>query len=135
MSIFVTIFVHHQLKKEVFLILILEERGVSHWNFVCTALRQASKAAIAAAQQGGYEVPDRLKTLHNLVIQYANQGRYEVAVPLCKQALEDLERTLGHNHPDVATMLNILARVYRPVLILTVMETIVATQMYHEHVS
>ncbi|XP_045150703.1 kinesin light chain 4 [Echinops telfairi] len=65
------------------------------------------------AQPGGYEVPARLRTLHNLVIQYAAQGRYEVAVPLCKQALEDLERTSGRGHPDVATMLNILALVYR----------------------
>ena len=40
-------------------------------------------------------------------------ARYEVAVPLCKQALEDLEKTSGHDHPDVATMLNILALVYR----------------------
>uniref|UniRef100_A0A671XCV4 Kinesin light chain n=1 Tax=Sparus aurata TaxID=8175 RepID=A0A671XCV4_SPAAU len=67
----------------------------------------------SAAQQGGYEIPARLRTLHNLVIQYASQGRYEVAVPLCKQALEDLEKTSGHDHPDVATMLNILALVYR----------------------
>ena len=61
----------------------------------------------------GYEIPVRLRTLHNLVVQYASQGRYEVAVPLCKQALEDLEKTNGHDHPDVATMLNILALVYR----------------------
>lgn len=61
----------------------------------------------------GYEIPARLRTLHNLVIQYASQGRYEVAVPLCKQALEDLEKSSGHDHPDVATMLNILALVYR----------------------
>ncbi|CAH8469461.1 hypothetical protein MS3_00001588 [Schistosoma haematobium] len=60
-----------------------------------------------------YEIPTRLRTLHNLVIQYASEGRYEVAVPLCKQALEDLERNSGRNHPDVATMLNILALVYR----------------------
>ncbi|KAL9863599.1 LOW QUALITY PROTEIN: kinesin light chain 4 [Geothlypis trichas] len=66
-------------------------------------------SAVAAAQQGGYEIP-RLRTLHNLVIQ-CSQGRYEVAVPLCKQALEDLEKP-GHDHP-VATMLNILALVYR----------------------
>ncbi|XP_064407990.1 kinesin light chain 2 isoform X2 [Latimeria chalumnae] len=66
-----------------------------------------------AAHHGGYEIPARLRTLHNLVIQYASQGRYEVAVPLCKQALEDLEKTSGHDHPDVATMLNILALVYR----------------------
>ncbi|KAL9910200.1 kinesin light chain isoform 1-T5 [Glossina fuscipes fuscipes] len=64
-------------------------------------------------QSSGYEIPARLRTLHNLVIQYASQGRYEVAVPLCKQALEDLEKTSGHDHPDVATMLNILALVYR----------------------
>lgn len=70
-------------------------------------------SAASAAQQGGYEIPARLRTLHNLVIQYASQGRYEVAVPLCKQALEDLEKSSGHSHPDVATMLNILALVYR----------------------
>uniref|UniRef100_A0A8B9KAW6 Kinesin light chain n=1 Tax=Astyanax mexicanus TaxID=7994 RepID=A0A8B9KAW6_ASTMX len=72
-----------------------------------------AQGTVAAAQQGGYEIPARLRTLHNLVIQYASQGRYEVAVPLCKQALEDLEKTSGHDHPDVATMLNILALVYR----------------------
>ncbi|KAJ6656900.1 hypothetical protein lerEdw1_002901, partial [Lerista edwardsae] len=74
---------------------------------------QAHSSGDAAAQHGGYEIPARLRTLHNLVIQYASQGRYEVAVPLCKQALEDLEKTSGHDHPDVATMLNILALVYR----------------------
>uniref|UniRef100_A0A3B4WW47 Kinesin light chain n=1 Tax=Seriola lalandi dorsalis TaxID=1841481 RepID=A0A3B4WW47_SERLL len=73
----------------------------------------AQRSGEVAAQQGGYEIPARLRTLHNLVIQYASQGRYEVAVPLCKQALEDLEKTSGHDHPDVATMLNILALVYR----------------------
>ncbi|XP_017765660.1 PREDICTED: kinesin light chain isoform X1 [Eufriesea mexicana] len=68
---------------------------------------------LAQQVNAGYEIPARLRTLHNLVIQYASQGRYEVAVPLCKQALEDLEKTSGHDHPDVATMLNILALVYR----------------------
>lgn len=72
---------------------------------------------MAQAASGGYEIPARLRTLHNLVIQYASQGRYEVAVPLCKQALEDLEKTSGHDHPDVATMLNILALVYRQVFL------------------
>lgn len=74
-----------------------------------------SKMNVSNDQVGsmGYEIPARLRTLHNLVIQYASQGRYEVAVPLCKQALEDLEKTSGHDHPDVATMLNILALVYR----------------------
>ncbi|KAM7133558.1 LOW QUALITY PROTEIN: kinesin light chain 1-like [Molossus nigricans] len=75
-------------------------------------LQQQHSSAAAAAQQGGYEIPAR-RTLHNLVIQDASQGRCEVAVRLCKQALEDLEKTSGHDHPDVATMLNILALVYR----------------------
>ncbi|CAI5451128.1 unnamed protein product [Caenorhabditis angaria] len=60
-----------------------------------------------------YETPERIRTLHKLVMLYASQGRYEVAVPLCKQALETLEEQSGHDHPDVATMLNILALVYR----------------------
>jgi len=72
-----------------------------------------SQSQYAQQANAGYEIPARLRTLHNLVIQYASQGRYEVAVPLCKQALEDLEKTSGHDHPDVATMLNILALVYR----------------------
>lgn len=115
-----SIFDVFEVNKKAILSFISEAGSVSHWNYefiLCTASGRVSSAAVAAAQQGGYEVPARLKTLHNLVIQYANQGRYEVAVPLCKQALEDLERTLGHDHPDVATMLNILALVYRPVLI------------------
>uniref|UniRef100_A0AC34FDH5 Kinesin light chain n=1 Tax=Panagrolaimus sp. ES5 TaxID=591445 RepID=A0AC34FDH5_9BILA len=69
--------------------------------------------AMAASASAGYDIPQRLKTLHDLVIQYAAAGRYEVAVPLCKQALEDLEKNHGHDHPDVATMLNILGLIYR----------------------
>ncbi|XP_058256115.1 kinesin light chain 1-like isoform X2 [Hemibagrus wyckioides] len=75
--------------------------------------QQKTSAAMAEVSQGGFEVPERLKTLYNLVRQYTKQGRYEVAVILCKQALEDQERTLGHDHPDIATLLNILAYVYR----------------------
>jgi len=72
----------------------------------------SSSSAFSQATAGA-EVPARLRTLHTLVIQYASQGRYEVAVPLCKQAIEDLEKSTGREHPDVATMLNILALVYR----------------------
>jgi len=74
---------------------------------------QPAGGASSVSVGAGYEIPVRLRTLHNLVVQYASQGRYEVAVPLCRQALDDLEKTNGHDHPDVATMLNILALVYR----------------------
>jgi len=83
------------------------------YNFLASPTPPSQFVQQASA---GYEIPARLRTLHNLVIQYASQGRYEVAVPLCKQALEDLERTSGRDHPDVATMLNILALVYRFVM-------------------
>jgi kinesin light chain len=83
------------------------------FSYVTTAMSPTPPSQFAQQVNAGYEIPARLRTLHNLVIQYASQGRYEVAVPLCKQALEDLEKTSGHDHPDVATMLNILALVYR----------------------
>lgn len=73
----------------------------------------AAHESVSNASTTGHEIPARIRTLHNLVIKYAQKGRYEVAVPLCKQALEDLEKTSGRNHPDFATMLNILALVYR----------------------
>lgn len=80
---------------------------------LCCHIAYSQPGSMGQAVGSGYEIPARLRTLHNLVIQYASQGRYEVAVPLCKQALDDLEKTSGHDHPDVATMLNILALVYR----------------------
>uniref|UniRef100_A0A7E4W8D8 Kinesin light chain n=1 Tax=Panagrellus redivivus TaxID=6233 RepID=A0A7E4W8D8_PANRE len=61
----------------------------------------------------GYEIPHRLRTLHNLVIQYTSRGQYEVAVPILKDAIEDLEKSHGKEHLDVATLYNILALVYK----------------------
>ncbi len=83
--------------------------------FYCILSLQSSLLTAVQRQQrsrAGTRSPLVSEPSH-LVIQYASQGRYEVAVPLCKQALEDLEKTSGHDHPDVATMLNILALVYR----------------------
>ena len=88
-------------------------RSKTNVHIVFPAMSPTPPLHFAQQVNAGYEIPARLRTLHNLVIQYASQGRYEVAVPLCKQALEDLEKTSGHDHPDVATMLNILALVYR----------------------
>lgn len=76
------------------------------------AMHPSQPSAFSQATAGS-EVPARLRTLHHLIIQYASQGRYEVAIPLCKQAIDDLEKSTGRQHPDFATMLNILALVYR----------------------
>ncbi|XP_062551922.1 kinesin light chain-like [Armigeres subalbatus] len=78
------------------------------------AERRLSKSAAPPSRNfKDYEVSPRLKTIHNLAIHYASKGKYEVAVPLCSQALEDLERENGREHPDIATLLSILAMVYR----------------------
>ncbi|XP_048056489.1 kinesin light chain 1-like [Megalobrama amblycephala] len=73
---------------------------------------QDNSVSSATSQQGSYEAI-RLRIFHKLVIQYAKQRQYDIAVQLCKQALEDLEKITGHYHPDVATMLNILALIDR----------------------
>ncbi|CAF1362823.1 unnamed protein product [Rotaria sp. Silwood1] len=85
------------------------KRFDSYADLTMSPSQSASGSFMSAT---GSKIPARFRTLHNLVIQYASVGRYEVAVPLCQQALEDLEKTSGHQHPDVATMLNILALVY-----------------------
>uniref|UniRef100_A0A5K3ERS5 Kinesin light chain n=1 Tax=Mesocestoides corti TaxID=53468 RepID=A0A5K3ERS5_MESCO len=73
----------------------------------------SSQTTVMSQIISNYEISARLRTLHNLVVQYAGEDRYEVAVSLCKQALKDLERSSGRDHPDVATIHNILALVYK----------------------
>ena len=70
-------------------------------------------SATPSSSEAQWEIAARLWKLHNLVMQYASRGRYEVAVPLCEQAVEDLERRSGRDHPDMAAVLQILALVYR----------------------
>jgi len=42
------------------------------------ALSQVSSVTSSVSNAGVYEIPARLRTLHNLVIQYASQVRFEV---------------------------------------------------------
>ncbi|XP_052227550.1 uncharacterized protein LOC127842209 isoform X2 [Dreissena polymorpha] len=76
------------------------------------ALAPSQPSAMAQAASRGQEIPAWLCLLYNLVVQYPSP-QYQIAVPLCKQALEDLQKTSHHQHPEVATMLNTLALVYR----------------------
>ena len=85
----------------------VHERNQSYADLMMTPSQSASGSFISST---GYEIPARLKTLHNLVIQYASQGRYEVAVPLCRQALEDLEKTSGHQRKTEPTIPSPLPR-------------------------
>ena len=68
---------------------------------------------VGDGSEAQWEIAARLWKLHNLVMQHASRGRHEVAVPLCEQAVEDLERRSGRDHPDMAAVLQILALVYR----------------------
>ncbi|KAH7713579.1 kinesin light chain protein 2 [Aphelenchoides avenae] len=75
--------------------------------------QSASANALPDGASGGYEISHILTTPYKLITQYAAQGRHDVAIPLCKQVIEELERINGHNHTDVATMLRVLALIYR----------------------
>uniref|UniRef100_A0AC35GUP0 Kinesin light chain n=1 Tax=Panagrolaimus sp. PS1159 TaxID=55785 RepID=A0AC35GUP0_9BILA len=72
-----------------------------------------SATPLAASSSAKDKISNQSKTMHNLVIKFAADGNYKVAKPLCKQALEELEEKHGPDHPDVATMLNVLALIYR----------------------
>ncbi|XP_053691853.1 kinesin light chain-like [Sabethes cyaneus] len=54
-----------------------------------------------------------LQDIHFEALKCFTKGQYEKVIPLCKAAVEELEQTCGHYHPNVATMLTILALVYR----------------------
>jgi tetratricopeptide (TPR) repeat protein len=47
-----------------------------------------------------------------LAALYESQGKYNEAESLCLQCLEITRKTLGENHPNVATSLNNLALLY-----------------------
>ena len=72
-----------------------------------------SNDEVGKPEQYSNEVPTKLRTLNNMCRQYIEEGRAETCVPLCKKALNDVEREFGHEHPDVATILCILANVYK----------------------
>jgi len=47
--------------------------------------------------------------INNLATVYRDQGKYEEALPLYCRALITIEKGLGPDHPDVATIANNLA--------------------------
>ena len=55
---------------------------------------------------------DEAGALNQQIIQLYNQGRYSDAIPLARRLLAINEKSLGSNHPAVASCLNILAELY-----------------------
>ncbi len=54
----------------------------------------------------------KAKDLNQQLIKLHKQGRYSEAIPIAKKALAINEKTLGQDHPRVATSLNNLALLY-----------------------
>jgi tetratricopeptide (TPR) repeat protein len=66
-------------------------------------------AAPALAQQDELE---RAKELVQQVLTLYRQGRYDEAIPVAQNILAIREKALGPEHPETASSLNILARLY-----------------------
>ena len=52
-------------------------------------------------------------SLNNLALMYQHQGQYAQAEPLYERSLAILGKAVGPDHPDVATVLENLATLYR----------------------
>ena len=104
----------------------------------CIGVHSQTSSSLGGSKSE-YEVPENIKTLHHLALQYVNQvmaghpihvadsvgrllrlhlcpspqGKPEIAVPFCKKAVHELKQRKGSEDPDVAAMLNILAVIYR----------------------
>lgn len=59
------------------------------------------------------EALSQFRSLQNLAIHYASEGKYEIAHQLCKQVIDNLEKTtIGRFHPYVTKMMSIVSLVY-----------------------
>ncbi len=55
------------------------------------------------------------QSLNNLAELYRGQGKYGEAGPLYTRSLEVLEKTLGPDHPLIATVCENLAELYKQI--------------------
>ena len=88
-----------------------EAQDVRTWP-VLIPLAPHVRAVAAHADAAGLADPTA-RLLNALAVLYHSQGQYAQAEPLCQRALAIWEKTLGSDHPDVATSLNNLAALYR----------------------
>lgn len=59
-----------------------------------------------------YEIPCRLKVLHEIVIRFADLGRFEVAIPICRLALHEYEDSVGLGNETMVELQQVLAKMY-----------------------
>ena len=77
------------------------------------ALDLAQKVKTNAEQTLGKEHPETLNSVNNLAVLYQAQGRYALAEPLLKRALEARTRVLGKEHPSTLISVNNLGFLYQ----------------------
>ncbi|WP_437299126.1 tetratricopeptide repeat protein [Sorangium sp. So ce426] len=78
-------------------------------------------AALLAVPRGGQaqgatpsaDALEEAELLNRDVVALYGQGRFDAAIPLAERALTILEKALGRDHPDVATVLNNLAALHK----------------------
>ena len=97
----------------------------TNWENQVTAGRQAYdqghyaeakqywKAALKEAETFGVDDTRFATSLNNLAVLYLAQGQYAQAEPLYQRSLAIWEKTLGPEHPDVATSLENYAALLR----------------------
>jgi kinesin light chain len=72
-----------------------------------------SKGSQDSLDKAENTLAEKLRTLHSRVMQHIHQGHHEVAATLCKRTIKELEANGGHFNQDIATVLSILAIVYK----------------------
>lgn len=53
-----------------------------------------------------------IRYLQKLIATFASQNRFDVSIAICEQTIEQLEEEKGHDHPQVAVFLTLLALIY-----------------------
>ena len=88
------------------------EVDVANWSRCQRCLPQAQTSAELIAQWN-IAIPEAARLLDRAGTYLVERGGYTQAEPLLKRALTIREQTLGLDHPDTATTLHNLARLYR----------------------
>ena len=68
--------------------------------------------SVGHVSSGAAQQKNEADELNKRVTELNKAGRYSDAVPIAQQVLAIREKTLGRDHPDVATALNNLATLY-----------------------
>ncbi len=84
----------------------------SNW-YLCERLVPHAQAGYELIRKWGFEFEEAAILLNDAGFYQYERALYSEAEPMYRRALEIREKSLGKDHPDVATSLNNLAELYR----------------------